>query len=107
MTQARRKKPEAKGPVTLEAWFDGSMAYSDDHEDTTPELLRERLCPVEKGWEYGFDEGVPVARKHRAVFLFVRAKKPEKADGSRCCHGHPLGTPAGDLHRGCARKGRV
>ncbi len=107
MSLTERKKPTTKVKVTLEAWYDGVLAYADDHQAESAQVLRDLMCSKTNGWEHFVDEGVPAARKHRAVFLFVQEEKAKKPDRARCCHGYRRGTPAGDLHRGCAREGTV
>ncbi len=34
-------------------------------------------------------------------------KMKKRISKRRCVHGYRLGTPAGDMHRGCARLGSV
>lgn len=82
---------------------DGSTNFTSFHVDSENDgQMRGRFIAE------AFQKAIKAAR--------VSAKKPRKArarakksriDKRRCVHGHKMGTPAGDMHRGCARKGTV
>jgi hypothetical protein len=60
--------------VTVERWYDGVLADSQDHEAPGASKLRESLCPTSEGWKHFTDEGRVAAAKARAVFLFTDPK---------------------------------